>query len=212
MKNLLALILVNFLIFNAVDAQNLQQTERNSEDVLKEAIADFDGKRFEKCLSALNLAIGINHNGELSDILYYYRALTYLKLNQEKEALSDLDTAIIFNDKKTNYLTLRSDIKMDMFMYTEAMSDIEKALYLEPSNETALLNKAIIVQEWGQIHKALELYNDILVANPNQTLALYLRGILYLQNQMPEKGCADIKEAVSKGSKEATEAFNRYCK
>ncbi len=203
-----------FFVFAGINAQIIQaqQSEPNSEDLLKEAIADFDGKRFEKCLTSLNRAIEINHNGELSDILYYYRALTYIKLEKDSEALKDLDTAINFNDKKLNYLNLRSDLKMRILSFEEAMRDIEKVLSIDALNESALLNKGIILQEKGDIQNALKFFSEILVLNPQNREALYFKGMIYLQNAMADKGCQDIQLSASLGYKPAMEALNRYCR
>lgn len=203
-----------FFVFAGINAQIIQaqQTEPNSEEILKAAIIDFDGKRFEKCLASLNQAIEINHNGELSDILYYYRALTYVKLNNDAEALKDLDTAVYFNNKKLNYLNLRSDLKMRMLNFEEALTDIEKVLSIDASDESALLNKGIIFQERGDATTALKFYSKVIELNANNSLALYLRGMLYLQNLMPENGCSDLKKSKENGSKEAADALDRYCK
>ena len=207
-------ICLAFFVFVGINAHIIQaqQTEPNSEEILKAAIIDFDGKRFEKCLASLNRAIEINHNGELSDILYYYRALTYVKLNNDAEALKDLDTAVYFNNKKLNYLNLRSDLKMRMLNFEEALADIEKVLSIDASDEIALLNKGIIFQERGDATTALKFYSKVIELNADNTLALYFRGMLYLQNLMPENGCADLKKSMENGSKEAADALKRYCK
>ena len=74
----LILIIILFECFNLC-AQNISghQKDADSETLMNEAIAHFDGSRYEKCLDALNKAIEINQNGELSDILYYYSCLLY---------------------------------------------------------------------------------------------------------------------------------------
>jgi tetratricopeptide (TPR) repeat protein len=211
---LIVRILASIVLSLQLNAQNpgSVQKEADSESLLKEAIAHFDGNRFDNCLNALNQAIQINHNGELSDILYYYRALANLKLEQEDKAVSDLDTAILFNDKKLNYLNLRIELKMRQLSFEEALSDIEKVLSIDASSEAALVNKGIILQERGEIQKSLNLYSTALKINPKNAEALYFRGMIYLQNLMAEKGCQDLELAANIGYKAAIEALKRYCK
>jgi tetratricopeptide (TPR) repeat protein len=195
-------------------AQNISghQKDADSETLMKEAIAHFDGSRYEKCLDALNQAIQINHNGELSDILYYYRALTNLKLEKDLIALSDLDTAIYFNDQKLNYLSLRVDLNIRLMNLDNASLDIEKILAKDSNNEAALLNKGIILQEKGEIQNALNLYTSVIKINPKNAEALYFRGMIYLQNLMADKGCLDLESSSDLNFKPAIEALKRYCK
>jgi tetratricopeptide (TPR) repeat protein len=195
-----------------MSAQISELKETNSEDMLKLAISEFDGKRYANCLNFLNMAITINHNGELSDILYYYRALTYLKLEQENKALCDLDTAIVFNDQKIHYREIRIELNMRSIKFNDALTDIERILHSNPDNEIALLNKGIILQERGDIQNALNLYAKILSIYSQNTEARYLRGMIYLQNAMADKGCQDIQLSASLGYKPAMDALNRYCR
>ena len=209
----LILIIILFECFNLC-AQNISghQKDADSETLMKEAIAHFDGSRYEKCLDALNKAIEINQNGELSDILYYYRALTNLKLEKELIALSDLDTAIYFNDQKLNYLSLRVDLNIRLLNFDNASLDIEKILAKESNNEAALLNKGIILQEKGEIQNALNFYTSVIKINPKNAEALYFRGMIYLQNLMADKGCLDLESSSDLNFKPAIEALKRYCK
>jgi tetratricopeptide (TPR) repeat protein len=195
-----------------LSAQISDPKETNSEDMLKVAISEFDGKRYANCLNFLNMAIAINHNGELSDILYYYRALTYLKLEQENKALCDLDTAIVFNNQKMHYRELRLELNMRSIKFNEALTDIEQILASNPDNELALLNKGIILQQSGEIQNAFNLYVKILSFNAQNREALYLRGMIYLQNAMADKGCVDIQLSANLNYKPAIEALSRYCR
>lgn len=202
------LMLTNFQL----SAQVSEQKESNSEDMLKVAVSEFDGKRYENCLNSLNRAIEINHNGELSDILYYYRALTYLKLEQGNKAICDLDTAIAFNNQKIHYRELRLELNMRSVKFNDAMSDIEQILLSNLNHELALLNKGIILQEGGEIQNAFNLYSKILTINSQNKEARYLRGMIYLQNAMADKGCVDIQLSANLNYEPAIEALSRYCR
>lgn len=180
--------------------------------MLNLAVSEFDGKRYENCLNTLNRAIEINHNGELSDILFYYRALTYLKLEQENKAIYDLDTAIAFNNQKIHYRELRLELNMHSIKFNDALTDIEQILVSNPNHELALLNKGIIMQQSGEIQNAINLYSKILTINSQNKESLYLRGMIYLQNAMADKGCVDIQLSANMNYKPALEALSRYCR
>jgi tetratricopeptide (TPR) repeat protein len=195
-----------------LSAQVSDLKELNSEDILNLAVSEFDGKRYENCLNTLNRAIEINHNGELSDILYYYRALTYLKLEQENKAICDLDTAIAFNNQKIHYRELRLELNMHSIKFNDALTDIEQILVSNPNHELALLNKGIIMQQSGEIQNAINLYSKILTINSQNKESLYLRGMIYLQNAMADKGCVDIQLSANMNYKPALEALSRYCR
>jgi tetratricopeptide (TPR) repeat protein len=208
-----------FLVFFTLMLTNVQLSaqvsdlkELNSEDMLNLAVSEFDGKRYENCLNTLNRAIEINHNGELSDILYYYRALTYLKLEQENKAICDLDTAIAFNNQKIHYRELRLELNMHSIKFNDALTDIEQILVSNPNHELALLNKGIIMQQSGEIQNAINLYSKILTINSQNKESLYLRGMIYLQNAMADKGCVDIQLSANMNYKPALEALSRYCR
>jgi tetratricopeptide (TPR) repeat protein len=195
-----------------LSAQVSDLKELNSEDILNLAVSEFDGKRYENCLNTLNRAIEINHNGELSDILFYYRALTYLKLEQENKAICDLDTAIAFNNQKIHYRELRLELNMHSIKFNDALTDIEQILVSNPNHELALLNKGIIMQQSGEIQNAVNLYSKILTINSQNKESLYLRGMIYLQNAMADKGCVDIQLSANMNYKPALEALSRYCR
>lgn len=195
-----------------LSAQVSDLKELNSEDMLNLAVSEFDGKRYENCLNTLNRAIEINHNGELSDILFYYRALTYLKLEQENKAICDLDTAIAFNNQKIHYRELRLELNMHSIKFNDALTDIEQILVSNPNHELALLNKGIIMQQSGEIQNAINLYSKILTINSQNKESLYLRGMIYLQNAMADKGCVDIQLSANMNYKPALEALSRYCR
>jgi len=211
--NLYLIVFFTLMLTNVqLSAQVSDLKELNSEDMLNLAVSEFDGKRYENCLNTLNRAIEINHNGELSDILYYYRALTYLKLEQENKAICDLDTAIAFNNQKIHYRELRLELNMHSIKFNDALTDIEQILVSNPNHELALLNKGIIMQQSGEIQNAINLYSKILTINSQNKESLYLRGMIYLQNAMADKGCVDIQLSANMNYKPALEALSRYCR
>lgn len=55
--------------------------------------------------------------------------------------------------------------------HNEALSALEKAIEIDPKNERALSNKAIVQQRMGQFHHAIKTYSEIVAINPNHIKA-----------------------------------------
>ncbi len=187
------------------------KTEKNSEQLLQDAIAHYDGKRYHRCLEVLSEALNVNHNGELSDILYYYKALAYLNLKDQKQTILQLDTAILYNETKSHYYFLRAELLISMGNFKLANNDLDKTLSLNPTHEGALLNKGMLYQESGILDEAISYYNKTLAINLKNGEAYYLRGLIYLQNGMPDKGCEDLQKGEDCGHVMSKSARIQYC-
>jgi tetratricopeptide (TPR) repeat protein len=64
----------------------------------------------------------------------------------------------------------------------------------------------------GDYEQALAFYNKVLEMNPKNKNAYYLRGLLWLQVGMPEKGCEDLKKGEELGFEAAKNARLQYCR
>jgi tetratricopeptide (TPR) repeat protein len=191
---------------------NAKSSEKSSEDYMYIAIGHFDGKRYEQCLKNLDMAIQINDNETLTDILYYYRAVTFVQLEMDSMAILQLDSAILFNRKKVKYLSLRGDLHIKTEQWDKAIADFQSILELDPSNEPARLQTGAALQKKGQFKEALLTYDEIIKNNPQSADAYRLKGLLYLQAAVPDKGCEFLKKAAELGSESARESAIRYCK
>lgn len=185
---------------------------QSSEELLKEAINHFDGKRYELCLDYLQQAIKVNKNLELNDILYYYQSLTFLKLKRIGEALNSIDQAITLNSNKNNYYSLRAELSMQLGDFSKAESDISIIVAKDAENEWALLSRAIIQQKKGMLKEALQSYNILINKNPNYSEAYLYRGMLLLEAGVADKGCEDLNKAESLGNLEAKNQRSQYCR
>jgi tetratricopeptide (TPR) repeat protein len=187
------------------------QHEKNAEELLASAIMHYDGKRYELCLQDLDQAVLVNHNGELSDILYYYKAMTYVRLQKNKWAISQMDTAIQFRNDKAHYYNFRAEIHLNSGDFLAAEADLDRSLLINNKQDEVLVSKGMIVQERGNITDAIAYYGSALEINAQNSMALYLRGLIYLQNGMAEEGCIDLKKSAALNYSAAMENSRRYC-
>ncbi len=191
---------------------NNKTGEKTSEDYMYVAISHFDGKRYKQCLNYLDLAIQVNDNETLNDVLYYYKAVTYVQTEEDSLAILALDSAIFFNNQKLKYFALRGDLHVKKEKWDKAIDDFNAILKIDPTHEPTKLQIGASLQQKGQFKEALQIYDELLSNNPQSADAYRLKGLLYLQAGVPEKGCEFLKKSAELGSEIAKESIGRYCK
>ena len=185
---------------------------QSSEELLREAINHFDGKRYELCLDYLQQAIKVNRNAELEDILYYYQSLTYLKLKRTAESLNSIDKAIALSSNKNNYYSLRVELLLQLGEFNRAESDVSIILARDTQNEWALLYKGILQHKRGLLKEALQSYNFLINKNSSNSDAYFYRGMLLLEAGVADRGCEDLNKAETLGNPEAKNLRTQYCR
>ncbi|QZE14456.1 ammonia-forming cytochrome c nitrite reductase subunit c552 [Halosquirtibacter laminarini] len=68
--------------------------------------------------------------------------------------------------------------------YAEAETMLKKALTLEPDNEAANLNYALLLGEQGRTNEARKCYEKVLKANPESGVAAFNLAVIYGQNDL----------------------------
>ena len=89
---------------------------------------------------------------------------------------------------------------MDQYDYAGAGEALAKAVELEPKSVEARLALAIAtfnIQQEGNVERATAMLDDILAEDPNQLSALYFRGLLYMDNGLPEKAIGLLEKVVA---------------
>jgi tetratricopeptide (TPR) repeat protein len=220
--NIIILILLSISLKAQTDQKDEEKTfptlnsgiiySQSSEELLKEAFNHFDGKRFELCLDYLQQAVKVNKNSELSDILYYYQSLTFLKLKKTTESLYAIDQAINLNSNKNNYYNLRVELLIQLGEFNRAEGDISIILSKDPQNEWALLYKGILQHKRGLLKEALKSYNFLINKNASNPDAYFYRGMLLLEAGVADRGCEDLNKAESLGNPEAKNLKTQYCR
>jgi len=187
------------------------QLQPKAEAFLQTAIAQFDGQRYRQAILALGQAMQANEEGQLSDILFYYKALCYLELEEFEAAKNQLDTAISFVDNKAHYYYYRSTALLQLGQNQAAYLELDKSLNLQANNPKAWLKKGLLLQQKQAYRQALMAYEQALSYQPNWSEALYYKGILLLQLGMAQKGCSCLEEAKNLGLDKAARAQSQYC-
>ena len=189
-----------------------QERKTSSEDLMKEAIEHFDGGRYNISIEHLNKAIEINEFPQLTDILYFYRAVSKTKFKNYSAALLDYDSAIEIKPDKSNYLYHRGLTHFQVGNYTKAKEDFQKTLIIDGETADIYFKLGFIKQQYNDLKASISDYTKAIELNPEFAEPYYYRGLIYLQVLLPEKSCADIKKAADLGYQPAIQQHNKYCK
>lgn len=182
-----------------------------SETLMKEAITHFDGQRYQRSIDLLNEAIDSNQHEPLVPVLYYYRAVSKMKMRQVTAAIEDYSAAIDASPYKAKYRYHRGMAYFQLQQYTEARQDFERTLAMEGADADLYVKLGFLKQQEKDLHGALADYNKAIEFNPSFAQPYYYRGLIYLQVLLPEKACADLQQAARLGDAQAVAKVKEYC-
>lgn len=135
----------------------------------------------------LNIALdNITKSIELKndwEISYFYRAVVHQALKNYDDAILDYTKAVQINDKMTDayynraqiILSRKDIINPDIF---KAISDLEKAIELDPKFVDALFALAAAYKKLADYHKALEYIEKLLQIEPDAVVAKALKKLI----------------------------------
>ena len=93
-------------------------------------------KESEKLQGPATFELEPQENGEKLAIFLNNRAASLIQLQRFEEAIKDADVAILLNPRYTKAYIRRSSAYEKIEQTSEALTDIKRALELEPSNRT----------------------------------------------------------------------------
>lgn len=145
-------------------------------DYLNQGIQETNEGKFDEALHSLSRAVGLKPDDALS---YFSLAIVYHNMNELISAFDNYSKAIeykpdmvdaYFNRAQTILQSEnKSDIRLNM-----ALSDLQKAVELDPKFIDALYYSAVIQKKLGDYNSALENLDKVLAIDPN---AVYSRAL-----------------------------------
>ncbi len=134
----------------------------------------------------LNLAKDFPDNEQVA----YYFAVSLIKNNQLEKSLAYLNECLekpMFKPRAFLFYFLRSKVHMHMSKNDLAMRDIEKSLEMFPKFDKALLLKAMLLEQLGNINEAIKGYQHFLtLVGRDEMIEKQLIQLMFSQNRMPE--------------------------
>ena len=187
------------------------EPEKTSEDFMKEAVVHFDGGRYAQAVSLLDEAIKINEYPQLTDILYYYRANANAKLGKQEAAIQDYNEAIAKTAVKSHYYYHRAYAHYENEDYENAENDFRTYMAMEGESADIYMKLGFLKQKESDLRGAIKSFSKAIEFNPKLAEAYYLRGGIFLQVLLRDKGCQDMKIAADLGHEKAASQYTIYC-
>ena len=136
---------------------------------LDQAIFDIQDGHYQLAIEKLGESLNIKNDWEIP---YFYRAVANQALENFDDAILDYTKALQLNEKMTDayynrakILLSRKDIENPDF--NRAITDLEKALELDPNFVEALYAMGAAQKKVENYHKALEYLNRAVELNPD---------------------------------------------
>lgn len=192
---------------------------------------------YEEAIKYLNKAIEINPKFEQA---YLDRAIDKSIIGDYEGAISDLDILIELRPDGIEAYVWRAEYNRMLDKYEEAIKDTEIALklknpiiadsivvgvadlnydspYIKNDNfdiklEYILYERAASNFNLGNNQSAFHDLNYCIQKNLKIKECKYMRGIIYLESEMQEEGCKDLKDAERMETGYAINEIKKYCK
>lgn len=182
---------------------------QNNKALLKSGELNFLVKNYKKTFELLNKAIMLDN---YNPVAYFIKGYTYLEMSDTARAIENFQIAV---DQKQDYY----DAYIQLGVLYLAKNDIravgyyENALSVFSESIEALYGIAMYYQNNNEYQKALDSYTGIMKINPENTLAYYNSGYIYLVylNEF-EKAIMYFSDAIDISPKYSDAYYNRgYC-
>ncbi len=128
--------------------------------------------------------------------LYYQRAQVYRMLDMDSVALRDLDKTIKLDSTKSKYFSAIGDLLFDKKDITGSVKWFQKAIAIDPNDETAHLKIANMFLFSKDYDQAMAEVNTVLQQNIYNAEAYFLKGLIYKDMGETERAITSFQAAV----------------
>jgi tetratricopeptide (TPR) repeat protein len=126
----------------------------------------------------------------------YYRALALNGLGRHKEALEDVDKALIDNPGNVNFLLAKGNILVALERRPEAILIYTQAMQCDPRNSEACKERGDCLAQEGQFAEALADLNKAAGLAPKDPWVFNKRGMVWFCQGEYQKAVADFTLAI----------------
>ncbi len=149
-------------------------------EFLDNGIYDIQDGKFESAIEKINKSLELKKDWEIP---YFYRAVANQALENFDEAMLDYTKALQINDKMTDAYYNRAKITLSRKDIEnpdieKAVSDLQKALELDPKFIDALFAMAAAYKKLKEYHKALEYLEKLIQLEPDAIQAKALKKLI----------------------------------
>ena len=168
------------------------------------AISESLIKQYTNAVSTYSQAIALNPS---NPFLYLNRAATQAEMI---DFISSIDNGYQRLSIESDPARRLQNAGTRTYDYSEAISDLNKAIKLHSGFAYAYYNRANLYALSGMLPEAADDYTKAIELNPFFAEAYYNRGLLQIYMKDTRKGCLDISKAGELGITEAYEVLKSY--
>lgn len=183
-------ILVALLAFLTACEESVQQSDKD------QAIS-------EETIESLTAKI---EAGGLSPRIFFERSKLYFAIGELQASADDILKAISLDSTRVEFYHHLSDIQLNALQSGNALKSLEQAVRLDPANRVSLLKLLELQILLRQYVPAVGTSQRLLVLDPQDSEAFFLRGILFKEQGMDSLAIVNFQRSVDINS-DMTEAF-----
>ncbi len=215
MKNLFVIILVSFSFLAFTQHKTYTEEQKKAIELLNLGNEKIGYKSFEEAI--IHYTAALVHWPEFKEA-YKNRGICYALLKNNIRAIEDYKKALAL-DSLDPYLHnfhgfAMAEIafeKNDYEHFEKAISEIDKAITLNPEYTEAYVNKGIISLWLDKVDDAISLFDKAISLNGNNSKAYYNRGICHHKKGSEARACIDWSKARTLNYPLAGNMISQYC-
>jgi tetratricopeptide (TPR) repeat protein len=184
----------------------LEIQKTNSKAFYLRSIVSLEIGNIKGAISDLDFAIKYDKN---NDFYFSERAEIFLTEKKYNKAFEDFNQAYLLNSNELKYLLKKSISEYFLNKSSEALTNIQKYLETNSTNDEAYYYCALIYSENNELSKSLEFVNKSLEKNKSKAEYFLLRANNYTKLEQFELADNDYGMALDLNPKLAEAYFNR---
>lgn len=188
----------------AADLEVSMQSKTSWISLFKRGVTQSHIKQYTNAINSYTQAI---EKDLFNPFLYINRGTTRAEMIDFVSSIGNSYSRLTVDNNPANRLRNSTSHTYD---YSEAISDMDKAIKLYPEYAYTYYNRANLYCQSGRMSEALEDYTKAIELNPAFGAAYYNRGLLQIYLKDTHKGCIDISKAGELGIDEAYEVLKIY--
>ncbi len=178
---------------------------KTAEELYNEAMTLYKMGRFTEAIDGFDKVLEIS-NDNLN--AYFNKALTLAEIGRNRDALICLDKVINLDSSNIEFYYAKAQILKKLGSTKEASDVFKKCLELNFDYAQKYINEypdifldhAEEIKKFGQVDKAMRIYDILLASNYDSAKVYYLKGILFYENKDLENSikCFDQAAEIDK--------------
>ena len=180
--------------------KELEEHPKNGYAYMLQGVVYLDEQQVGQSLEALNKSVQLlKKDKESLKDAYRLRSKIQDELENDTEALADLDRALKLDPKDMDVLCDRAEFFYQRDRYEEADRDYDAMIRIEPGNTLGYMGKGRNALEQERYDEALKMFDYCVKLSPDFARAYAFRGETYMGMKKYDEAGNDLISAIDKG-------------